>query len=541
MKTEHDNRIAALYCRLSQEDKALGDSMSISSQKAILEAKAQEIGYRDYEFYIDDGYTGIHSVRPAFQQMLRDVEDGKIGCVITKDLSRLARNYLESGTYIEIFFPQHDVRYIAINDGEDSLNGSAEITPFKNILNEFYSRDVSKKVKSGKAIRAKQGKFMGTTAPFGYKKDPKDKNHLIADEETAPTVRYLFELALKGYGTNRINKILYDEKIPRPSYYKPEFFGKWNQNPDDIYDWKMSTAIRILRNPVYKGDMWLIGTDKKLFKQPTRGYVPLAERTIVKANHEPLVSEETWNAVQDILNRHTKVKSCCTDYVNVFRGLLKCPDCGCALLLHTDTRAYCKDKPAIEKTYFQCRTYRVKGARFCSQHRIDATDLHEAILADIRMHAEKVIKDRDKFVRNVMKRMGVRRIESADAIRKRVTELKAEQEEADRRYVKLYDDLSDGVIPESRFKLLSGKIEERQAKAREQIEALTRKLDTLESGTEGAEALADGFAECTTIKELSSELLNRLIEKIEVSDRQNVNGEKVQNIKVFYKFVGTID
>ena len=225
--TKIDNRITALYCRLSLDDGNVGDSMSITSQKAILERKAKELGFRNTRFYVDDGYSGTNFERPSFKQMITDIEAGQIGVVMTKDLSRLGRNYIESGSYIEIFFPQHDVRYIAVNDGVDSINATEmDITPFKNILNEMYSRDIAKKVKSGKLIRAQQGKFMGTYAPFGLKKDPADKNHLIIDEETAPTVRFIYDLALKGYGTNRINKQLYEKKMPKPAYYKQEQFRK---------------------------------------------------------------------------------------------------------------------------------------------------------------------------------------------------------------------------------------------------------------------------------------------------------------------------
>ena len=274
--TENKEIWTALYARLSMDDGNVGESMSIGSQKAILKRKAEEMGIHSYKFYMDDGYSGTNFNRPSFQQMIADIEAGHVDCVITKDLSRLGRNYLESGAYIEVFFPNHHVRYIAINDGVDSANnGEMDITPFKNILNEFYSRDISKKVKSGKYIRACQGKFMGVHAPFGYKKDPADKNHLIADEETAPTVRYIFQLALKGYGKNKIGKVLYQEKIPKPAYYKQEYFGKFLIADDDAYNWKQETILRILRNPLYKGDFWVQRNDKKHFKQQTRGYIPI--------------------------------------------------------------------------------------------------------------------------------------------------------------------------------------------------------------------------------------------------------------------------
>ncbi len=390
--TENKEIWTALYARLSMDDGNVGESMSIGSQKAILKRKAEEMGIHSYKFYVDDGYSGTNFNRPSFQQMIADIEAGHVDCVITKDLSRFGRNYLESGAYIEVFFPNHHVRYIAVNDGVDSANsGEMDITPFKNILNEFYSRDISKKVKTGRYIRACQGKFMGAYAPFGYKKDPADKNHLIADEETAPTVRYIFQLALKGYGNNKIGKILYEEKIPKPAYYNQEVFGKFLIAEDDIYNWKQSTIIRILRNPLYKGYFWVQRYDRKYFKQQSKGYIPIKERVTIPSDHEAIVDEHTWNTVQEILDRHTKVKPCTSGYDNKFRGILKCADCGSNLTIHTDSRN--PDRPLLEKTYYLCRIYRVRGAKFCSKHRISAGDLEELVLSDIQFHAGKVIKD----------------------------------------------------------------------------------------------------------------------------------------------------
>lgn len=534
-----NNRITALYCRLSQDDGNVGDSMSIMSQKAILERKAKELGIIDYKFYVDDGYSGVSFNRPAFQKMIQDIDDGLVGCVITKDLSRLGRNYLESGSYIEMFFPQHNVRYIAVNDGVDSMNANEmDITPFKNILNEFYSRDISKKVKTGRFIRASQGKFMGNTAPFGYQKDPQGKNHLIIDEQTAPTVRYIFELALKGYGNNKIGKVLYADKIKKPAYYKQEYFGRYLTEPDDAYNWKQETIIRILRNPIYKGHMWINGCSKKTFKQKNRGYIPFKERTIVPTEHEAIISEQVWDAVQVILDRHTKIKPCQSGYDNVFRGLLKCDCCGSALLLHTDTRF--PDKSVKDKTYFQCRIYRTRGVKFCSQHRINALDIEEAVLNDIRSHADKVISDRESFVASVMEKMGNTDRGEQEQAKKRITELKAKNEEADRRYIKLYDDRTQGIVSDSKFRLLSVRIEEEQNEMLAEIAELKKKMENASADIHAVEAIADGFAECTQIKELSSELLNRLIEKIEVSEPKTVNGERTQVVRIFYKFVGVI-
>jgi DNA invertase Pin-like site-specific DNA recombinase len=518
----------------------MGESMSITSQKAILEYKAKELGITDYQFYVDDGYSGTNFNRPDFQRMIRDIEEGLIGCVITKDLSRLGRNYIESGTYIEIFFPQHGVRYIAVNDGVDSANtNEMDITPFKNILNEFYSRDISKKVKTARAIRAAQGKYMTNTAPFGLMKDPDDRTHLIINEETAPIVRYIFELALKGYGNNKIRKVLYDEKIKKPSCYNQEHFKRYLKKPEDVYDWSVETIYRILRNPVYKGSMWLCGHSKTSFKQKNKGYIPCVKRTIVPANHEAIVSEQVWDTVQEIINRHTKLKPCNSGYENVFQGLLKCDCCGVTMHVHTDNRN--KNKTVMEKTYFLCQTYRAKGTDFCTQHRINATDLEYAVLNDIRTHAESVINNREEFVRNIMQGLSGTNQNSHEHMEKRIAELKARNDDADKRYIKLYDDRTQGIVSDGKFKLLSARIEEEQTAFLKEINELEQKLKETNVDINAVESIADEFAECTQIKKLSTEHLNRLIEKIEVSNPETTaNGEKTQKIRIFYRFVGVI-
>ena len=538
--TEIRETWTALYARLSTDDGNMGESMSIQSQKAILKRKAEEMGIYRYHFYVDDGFSGTNFNRPAFQQMIADIETGFVDCVITKDLSRLGRNYLESGAYIEVFFPQHHVRYVAVNDGVDSANtGEMDIAPFKNILNEFYSRDISKKVKSGRYIRASQGKFMGVSAPFGYKKDPMDKNHLIVDEETAPTVRYIFHLALQGMGNNKIGKILYDEKIPKPSYYKQEAFGKYLVAEDDAYNWKQETVIRILRNPIYKGYFWVQTCDKKHFKQRGRGYIPIKERTIIPSNHEAIVDEHTWDTVQEILDRHTKVKLCNSGYDNKFRGILKCADCGSNLMLHTDGRN--PERPLLDRTFYQCRIYRTRGTRFCSQHRISAGDLEEVVLSDIQSHARKVIKNRENFMRSVLGQMDMASENSQKNIRKKVEDLEKKLRESDSKFIRLYEDYAKRLISEQQFSMLSAHFEQEKKEYTEEIKNLKAMADNLEDSSRKAEQLANEMAECAEIKELTTAIVNRLIEKIEVSEPQTIDGEKVQNIRIFYKFVGEIN
>jgi len=473
--------------------------------------------------------------------MIADIEDGKIDTVITKDLSRLGRNYLESGAYIEVFFPQHHVRYIAVNDGVDSeQSGGLVITPFKNILNEFYSRDISKKVKSGKHIRALEGKFMGTTAPFGYRKDPQDKNHLIIDETTAPTVRLLFSLALEGYGTNRIGKVLYERKIPKPSYYKQEFFSQHDTGSDDYwYDWKQEVITRILRNPVYKGGMYVHTTSKPTFKCRGRGYIQRTDREILEDVHEAVVTKEVWQTVHDIIDRHTKVKPCTSGYENIFRGLLKCPDCGQTLLIHTDNRN--TDRDLLDKTYYQCTTYSKKGANFCTAHRISAGDIENAIKADIDRHAIKAMKDKEKFINNVLLSMNESSAERSEKIKAEIDKLKKRNAELDQMYIRLYEDYSGGKLSEKKFTMMSAHYEQEQDANEEKLLELEKRHKEKSVAVANAEQFTESLSQCAGMKKLTATVLNTLIEKIEVHNPVMVNGEKEQKLTVYYKFVGQID
>ena len=534
-------KITALYCRLSQDDGNVGDSMSIQSQKAILEKFAREMGKIAYSFYVDDGYSGTNFQRPSFQKMIADIEDGKIDTVITKDLSRLGRNYLESGAYIEVFFPQHHVRYIAVNDGVDSeQSGGLDITPFKNILNEFYSRDISKKVKSGKHIRALEGKFMGTTAPFGYQKDPKDKNHLIVDEATAPTVRLIYSLALEGYGTNRIGKVLYERKIPKPSYYKQEFFSQHNPGSEDYwYDWKQEVITRIIRNPVYKGGMYVHGTSKPTFKCKGRGYIRRADREVLEDVHEAVVTKEIWQTANDIIDRHTKVKPCTSGYENIFRGLLKCPDCGQTLLIHTDNRN--PDRDLLDKTYYQCTTYRKKGANFCTAHRISAGDIENAIKADIDRHAEKAMRNKEKFINNVLRGMNESSMARSEKTKAEIEKLKKRNAELDQMYIRLYEDYSSGKLSEKKFTMMSAHYEQEQETNEEKLTELEKQYQAKSAATANAEQFTESLAQCVGMKKLTASVLNTLIEKIEVHNPVMVNGVKEQKLTIYYKFVGQID
>ena len=290
--------VTALYCRLSIEDGRDNESMSISNQKALLRDFAEKNGFLDYEYYVDDGYTGRNFNRPSFQRMIADIEAGKVKCVITKDLSRLGRNYIEAGSYIEVFFPRHNVRYIAITDGVDSINRQEmDITPFKNILNDFYSRDISKKVLAGWMARSRQGKFLEGPPPYGLMRDPDDHGYLIIDPETAPTVKLVFDLALNGCDTMKIAKHLLERKIPITRIKTPV------ESEVRYYSWSGSVIGKMLRNPVYKGDHVVCKCHQKAIRSNTVNFIPRDQWEIVENCHEPIVSREQWDRVQKLIDR----------------------------------------------------------------------------------------------------------------------------------------------------------------------------------------------------------------------------------------------
>ena len=316
-------KITALYCRISLDDGGDNESMSISNQKLMLRDFAEKHGMFQYEYYVDDGYTGRNFNRPSFQRMIADIEAGKVGCVVTKDLSRLGRNYIEAGSYIEIFFPKHNVRYIAVTDGVDSLTRQEmDITPFKNILNDMYSRDISKKVLAGITTRSRQGKFCGGTPPFGLMRDPEDKGHLILDPETAPIIRKIYDYALDGLGCMRISKRLMEEKIPITRVKANTEFDA------NYYSWGGARISHILRNPFYKGAHLVFRTHQKGIRSNTYDIIPRDQWEVIEGCHEAIVTPEEWQQVQELIDRRPTIQGNSCPFIICSTGWSTAPPAG---------------------------------------------------------------------------------------------------------------------------------------------------------------------------------------------------------------------
>ena len=540
-KNQINQKITALYCRLSLEDSRENESMSISNQKLMLRDYADKNGMFQYEYYVDDGYTGRNFNRPSFQRMIADIEAGKVGCVITKDLSRLGRNYIEAGSYIEIFFPKHNVRYIAVTDGVDSLTRQEmDITPFKNILNDMYSRDISKKVLAGRMTRSRQGKFCGGQPPLGLMRDPDEKGHLIIDPETAPVIRRIFELALDGWGCMRIAKQLMDDKVPITRV-------KANTECDvNYYSWGSARISHILRNPFYKGAHLVCRTHQKGIRSNTYDIIPRDDWEVIENCHEAIVTPAEWEQVQEIIDRRpTIMKGNACPFYNLFHGIIYCATCGKSMQVRYEkvgrtgkNRFTGKEREPIDKAYYICQTYNRLGKNACTSHKIEARDLYNLVLKDIQDLAAMALKDADVFYQRLSNRMKRRYMADASEMQKECDRLEARNQEIDSMFMSLYTDKARGILTEQRFLKLTATLEQEQEANRKRLQDLILVMRRTDEQENDVRTFMQEIRKYATIQELDEAVLNRLISKILVGEVKKVDGQKCQKVRIIYNFVG---
>ena len=536
----NNDKITALYCRLSKDDGTNNESMSISTQKTMLKDYAKRNGFLNCQFYVDDGYSGTNYDRPAFRQLIEDIQDGEVSTLITKDLSRLGRNYLETGTYIEVFFPNHDVRYIAINDGVDSIdNAQMDITPFRNIINEMYAKDTSRKIKSALHARKMQGKYMATTAPFGYQKDEKDHNHLVIDEVTAPVVELIFSIAEEGVGLHTICNRLRKAKVLKPSFYKKEMFERYTDE-EKMYDWDTAYVSKILHDPVYAGNLTVAERPTKTMRSKKRQYIPYAEREVIYGTHEPIIEQSRWNTVQKILeSRPPVIGESSSGYDNIFRGVIKCADCGSAMLAKVEQKR--KRNNVLDKTFYCCTKYRKFGKEGCSSHTIEARTVHEVVLADIQKHAGQALTDRKAMVTDIAERLNLQMSADREQQKKELRQCKQRVSEIENLYAKLYEDLTRELITEKRFQMLSARYDSEQEELTAKIKELEKSAIADKEQLSSIEQFAEQISGYAGITELNFKIINQLIEKILVSEPVEVDGQKIQRLTIHYKFIGALE
>jgi len=530
----------ALYMRLSRDDESYGDSVSIETQRTVLTQYVREHPeFHIVSEFVDDGWSGTNFERPQFKRMMEEIEAGNINCVITKDLSRFGREHIMMGYYLEFVFPKLKVRYIAVNDNEDTDKGLSDFVPFKNLINEFMAKDTSRKIKS--AFRAKflSGERVNAMAPFGYKKNPDIKNKLMIDEETAWIVRKIFDLAYHGMGVRRIATVLMDEKVPCPGWFQysrnggcARFFE--GQPEEKRYVWSQPYLRNILKDETYIGNTihnrW--GTVSYKNKRIVR--TPDEKCLRIEGTHEALVEREVFESVQkQIASRRRERKN---KTMQIFSGLLKCADCGWAMRYCARTG---KKNPYA---HYMCGKYKDYQNRSCTTHYIRYDALYAYVLARIQHWSAKAIQDEEKLLNQLLSAGDQER---NAAQKKQTAELKKARKrkaEVDGLFAKLYEDWAAERITEYNFNMLTTKYQAEQSELAEKIDTLTVELDTVKQTESDARKWIDLIQQYANPTELTAPLLNTLIEKILVhQSTTGEDGEQEQEIEIFYRFIGKID
>ena len=532
-KYNYGGDVTALYARLSKDDDLVGDSNSIVHQKEILAKYAKEHGFTNIEFYVDDGFSGTNFNRPDFQRMMADAEEGKISTVIVKDMSRFGRDYIMVGYYTEIYFSNLDIRFIAINDNVDSnIQTENDLTPFKNVFNEWYARDTSKKIRAVFKAKGNSGKHLTTNPPFGYKKDPDDKDKWIIDDEAAATVRRIFQMYVDGYRISEIGHKLTEEKVETPILYYMNRGIKTNARSEYPEIWDLMSIKYILSQTAYAGHTVNFQTAVKSYKTKKQIRLPKEDWIIYRNTQEPIIDEKTFETVQQM----RKVKRARTKYnePNMFSGLLYCADCGNHLTIQRVARNRKMDN-------FSCATYRKKKKGLCSCHRILVSDLETIVKEDLQKVCEYVFLHEKEFTDEYLsgsKRETVKFQSKTKAELKRLSE---RQEEIGKIIRKLYEDNVSGRITDERFDFLAKSYEDEGNDLKTKIQELKNALASSVQDEEKLSKFLKVVKSYTKIEELTPEILNSFIEKIYIGETEKYDGRKMQEVEIIYKFVGAIN
>lgn len=525
-------KITALYGRLSRDDELVGDSNSIVHQKEMLAKYAKEHGFTNTAFYIDDGFSGTNFNRPDFQRMMSDVEEGKIATIIVKDMSRFGRDYIMVGYYTEIYFPNSDIRFIAINDQVDTVSATDnDFTPFKNIMNEWYAKDTSKKIKAVLKTKGNSGKHLSTLPPFGYKKDPNDKEKWIVDEEAAATVKEIFDLYIGGLKINDIARRLTEEGKETPQLYAMKRGLKYRGRSPYPEIWNNSTIRYILVQMAYTGCTVNFQTYRKSFKSKKMAFHPKDEWKIFEDTQPAIIDRQTFDTVQKMReHKRVYIKS---NETNMFSGLLYCADCGGLLTIQ-------RYKKNHDYDHFYCSTYRKKKKGLCTPHRIRVKDLKEVILQDLRKICEYVVFHEKEFIENYLKSTTVEQQKAQAKAQSELSKTTARIEEINGIIRKLYEDNVKGKMTDERFDFLAKSYETEQAELRTKTEELKKIIAATEQDNDNLKKFLKIVEHYLCIEELTPEILHSFIDKIYIDEAEIFDGKKMQGVRIVYNFVGAI-
>jgi DNA invertase Pin-like site-specific DNA recombinase len=521
--------LAAVYCRLSREDDKKEDaSTSIKGQETMITDYITERGWTLVDVYKDDGYSGTNfDARPDFMRLIRDIEKGKVNCIVVRDLSRFGRNYAKAGYYLEEYFPEHRVRFIAVNDNFDTAKGEDDITPFKNVFNEMYAKDISGKTKSAKRTYAKQGKFLGSVPPFGYKRSAADKHVLEIDAEQADIVKRIFHLYTSGVSMRNIADLLNSESIlsPRAYYYR----SKQKPPPaNESLTWSANTIRQLMKSIVYCGHMAQCKRKSLSYKSKIRLVVPEDDWVIVKNTHEPIIDEALWQKANDLGKTHKqhRVRTSASGTLSLFAGVAFCEQCGSAM--------------SFSVNKYRCSRYNVHGSRVCSPHTISYDALYDAILADIQHHAVLVEQDEKKVIERLEGLKSKQKDNKLDDVRKRIRSASSKEASVIELAHKLFEEKAKGNIPDALFKMMMQKYEIEQDSQRNIISNLSIVLAELEATRENLLDWTRLIKQYTKIDKLDRETILALIERIEIGERALCNGSLQQKITIVYRFAGNV-
>lgn len=534
-KKKSDNvGITALYCRLSRDDGAEGDSNSVANQKRLLQKYAKENGFQNTKFYIDDGYTGTNFNRPGFQRMLGDMESGYITTVIVKDMSRLGRDYLQVGYYTDTFFPEMNIRFIAVNDCVDSNDGENELAPFRNVMNEMYARDISRKVRSSHRIRGNAGEPL-SPPPYGYMKDPDNPKMWIIDPEAAEVVKRIYKLCIDGNGIETTARILQEDKILTPmAYWKSKGIGRGGKKTqDDPYKWCKSTITKILTLPEYTGTLINFKTYSKSFKNKTRLENPQENRAVFKNHHEAIIDQETWDIVQKI-REGVKQRKPKKVEKNMFSGLLYCADCGSKLHFNVN-------HPNTKIGFFNCANYRGNRGTCNETHYIRADSIEQVVRIELSRLMQCLEHDEQYFVELLTKKANEDMYREEKDLSDKLKALKRRNNEVSEFFEKVYEDNAKGKLSDERFMQLMHKYDTEQVQIKQDIEQIQKQLNEITHIEVSKNKFLSAIRKFMQVQTLTPIMLHELIERIDVSHVQGKGKDRTQKIVIHYRFAGVIN
>lgn len=539
MQSKNKNQIGitALYCRLSRDDGTESESNSIGNQKKLLSQKAKEMGLTDTKYYVDDGYTGTNFNRPGFQQLIDDIEIGLVSAVMVKDLSRLGRDYVSVGNYTDSYFPEHNVRFIAVNDAIDSDEGESEIAPFKNILNEMYARDISKKIRSSHRLRGSMGEPL-SQPPYGYMKSPENKKKWIIDPEAATVVKSIFKMCLDGKGNETIARELQENKVLIPmAYWRSKGLNRGGKKTQtNPYKWCKTTIQKILSQQEYCGDIINFKTYSKSFKNKTRYENSKENWAVFKNVNEPIIDRETFETVQKFISKtKRRVPKKENGERSIFNGLIYCGDCHSKMRYHTST----SNK---EIHYFTCSDNKVDYRGKCpGRHYVRADALEEVVKLELRRLVEMLEINESYFAQLLLRKNDEEREKDKKFLETELQKAIARSGTVTQLYEKLYEDNVIGKVSDEWFVELSHKYEKERMDLKAKIADTRHKIEELKNTNSEYGKFISAIRRFMQMDNLTSPLLRELIDHIDIFETEGTGKSRTQRIVIYYRFIGYIE